>query len=101
MAFTARRKVDLAGLQARPIRRLFHDGCADAVQPFRETLGESRRHVLGDDSRRTIGRKLLEHGNQCLDTAGGGADGDDFAAGTIIANRGRLGCDNGFRRAAR
>ena len=50
---------------------------AKAVETLREGGREVRRHMLGDDGRRAIFRKMRKHFDQGFHAAGGRPDGDD------------------------
>ncbi|SQA02771.1 Uncharacterised protein [Serratia marcescens] len=73
-----RRDVGMARQHALAVLRFFHRDLAQLVQPLGERTGETGRHVLGDQQRRTGGRQRLQHLADRFGAAGGSADGDQF-----------------------
>ncbi len=92
MACAAGRHIDPSGLQLGAVDGLADMGRAQPVEPVREAAGEAGRHMLGDDSRRAVGRIGLQQRDQGLDAAGGRSDRHHLVAGQEIR---RLGLDGG------
>ena len=61
--------------------------CAKPIEPFGETLGECRRHVLCDDGRRAVLREPGKQRDQRFDAAGRGADCDHLSIRHIVRGR--------------
>ncbi len=71
-------------------RAIVIDGLADLDlaergKAIRKGLGEFGGHVLDNEGCGGVGGELRENGGKCLNTAGGGADGDEFIGGINAA----------------
>ncbi|MNN47707.1 hypothetical protein D3C81_1621410 [compost metagenome] len=74
----ARCDIGMARQHAFAVLGLFHRDLAQFVQSFGKRTGKARRHMLGNQQRRTGGRQRLQHLTDRFGTTGRGADGDQF-----------------------